>query len=150
MKKELGDDEKIILFQPNFTSRGLNLDLITMESKRDKTLGFLSINEGATLYVEFCKQETQPENYLWQQEVNEQENKIYIQFNVPTTDGSFEEKFDQTIFAYKQDTLEDLKNRIGEVIALDTNRFIIKKVASIYEEIKDLSKTLGNAGLKKR
>ena len=122
----------------------ISVEQLNTALRLEKSLESLRLFEGNTFYAE----RVDPERlsyYFWREEFEQQNNRYVVRFNNPLTNPLDEpESYTNSIYLNKSDTVRLMKERIGEIVGLPIDQFIIKKGTSNFPEMRELSLTLGS------
>lgn len=148
--------ENIAIFKEKYNSGGIELQEVSSPDNHSSKLSTLNILEGCRLFVDF---RVNPEENLtsWEKEFQQHALRYRISFNDPHKGPvdqwandeykSFESTYEHTLFMECNQTCQEMKERMSQVINVDIGEFRIMKSGIKYEEIKDLNLTLYDAGL---
>lgn len=149
--------ENIILYKEKYTNTGVSLNELTLPDQLNRTIDSLNITEGNRIFVDFRGDSDSKTN--WEKEFTQHENRYQINFNNPFNGSpdqwandeyrSFESTYNNTVFLEYQQTCLEMKQAISSVLNLNIDEFKIMTAGIRYEEIRDLSQTLCEAGLYK-
>lgn len=102
--------------------------------------------ENAIIYAELS---STPESFEavkshWQSEFDRESNKLTIKFNNPSEQAKQEVEYSYNLTIDSRSNLNELKNRMLEILSLNPDDYIMKRGGKLGMELKDLNSTVAS------
>eukprot|EP00347_Sterkiella_histriomuscorum_P024007 403332628 len=109
-------------------SSSVRSEVINLNWRKSKTLEEgPRLDNDAVIFVETGDTKDKNENFKWHQEFNKEYGKIVLLINDPTKMIEKSIEYSVEILARKNDTLSDLKIKIGEQLGLNPTELIVRR-----------------------
>jgi len=140
------DNLLLLLRHEHLFNQTVRSEVYNMDWRRDKTIEDASrLDHGTVLYLEEGNPKGKLEEHRWHQEFTKDQDRLSLSLNDPHTDPDghvFSVKLD----VRKDNTLLELKQRVGELFGLNTSEFVLKRYLN-HRELKNMSAKLAELGI---
>ena len=117
-----------------------------MDWRKEKTIEEASrLDHGTVLYVEEGNPKGKLDEFQWHQEFTKDQDRLTLTMNDPNTDPEGQ-VFSVKIDVRKDNTLLELKQKVGELYNLNPSDFVLKRYLN-HRELKNMSAKLAELGI---